>query len=143
MRGLPFPNGEHYVPGSLFKTNLLVNGGLIELDLETVQHFKMLHNSPLSTPHGLWLWALQSTFQTSRVDRSSIFFLSVSFREPDIKVYTGNGECSKILPGKHGFVWSTKFDCRRRKLVDSLLHQCKCHNTSKQQEAPLFSYATI
>ena len=37
----------------LFLTNLAVNGGLVELDLGTAQHFKMLHNSPLSTPHGL------------------------------------------------------------------------------------------
>lgn len=70
LRRLPFPNGEHYGPGShclvnskLFLTNLAVNGGLIELDLETAQHSKMFTFSPLSTPHN----------QTSRVDRSSIF----------------------------------------------------------------------
>ena len=60
LRRLPFPNGEHCVPCSLclvnsklFLMNLAVNGGLIELDLETVQHSKMLHSSPLSSPHGL------------------------------------------------------------------------------------------
>ena len=78
MRRLPFPNREHYVPGSLclvnsklFLTNLAVNGCLIDLDLETVQHSKMLHNSPISTPHGHGLYDL--LFQTSRVARSSIF----------------------------------------------------------------------
>lgn len=99
LRRLPFPNGEHYVPGSLclvnsklFLTNLAVNGGLIELDLETAQHSKMLHNSPLSTPHGLA--AVGSTIYFSDIESRQIkyFHIPVSCREPDVKLYAGNGD---------------------------------------------------
>ena len=60
LRRLPFPDGEHYVTDSLslvnsklFLTNLAVNGGLLELDLETGQYSRMLPSSALSTLHGL------------------------------------------------------------------------------------------
>ena len=79
MRRL-FPNGEHYLPSSLclvnsklFLTNLAVNGGLIEIDLESGKHSKMLHSSALSIPHGLAAVNSKPTFQTSRVVRSNIF----------------------------------------------------------------------
>ena len=99
LRRLPIPNGEHYVPGSLclvnsklFLTNVAVNGGLIELDLETGQHSKMLHNSPLSTPLGLA--AVGSTIYFSDIKSRQIkyFVLPVGSREPDVKVYAGNGD---------------------------------------------------
>jgi len=102
LRRLPFPHGEHYVPGSLclvnsklFLTNLAVNGGLVELDLETAQHSKMLHNSPLSTPHGLA--AVGSTIYFSDIKSRQIkcFLLPVSSREPDVKVYAGNGDSAR------------------------------------------------
>lgn len=71
---------------------MAVNGGLIELDLETAQHSKMLHNSPLSTPHGLA--AVGSTIYFSDIKSRQIkyFHIPVSCREPDVKLYAGNGD---------------------------------------------------
>ena len=112
LRRLPFPNGEHYVPGSLclvnsklFLTNLAVNGGLIELDLETAQHSKMLHNSPLSTAHGLA--AVGSTIYFSDIKSRQIkyFHIPISSREPDVKPYAGNGDSVR----KYGFANMASF----------------------------------
>ena len=71
---------------------MAVDGGLIELDLETGQYSKMLHNSPLSTPHGLA--AVGSTIYFSDIKSRQIkyFLLPIGSREPDVKVYAGNGD---------------------------------------------------
>ena len=102
LRRLPFPDGEHYVPGSLclvnsklFLTNLAVNGGLLDLDLETGQYSRMLHSSALSTPHGLAAVGSTIYFSDSKSRQNKYFLPPVNFREPDVKVYAGNGESSR------------------------------------------------
>lgn len=48
-------------------------------------------------PRTAWRpWALRSTFQTSRVDRSSVLSSPLNqSREPDVKVYAGNGDSAR------------------------------------------------